>query len=88
MAAEIDERTQFDWFCIARIHETTGDYDEALMAYDEAIKIDAGYAKAWFHKAKLHYKLDQRKEAKDCIKIVLELKPDWEKYVKRYFPDL
>lgn len=88
MAADIDERTQFDWFSVARIHETKGEYIEALEAYDESIKIDGDYAKAWFYKAKLHYKLDQKKEAKDCIKRVLELKPEWEKYVKRDLPNL
>jgi tetratricopeptide (TPR) repeat protein len=88
MAADIDERTQFDWFSIARIYETRGEYDEALKAYEESIKIDASYAKAWFHKAKIHYKLKQKKEAKECIKRVLELKPEWERYVKRDFPNL
>jgi tetratricopeptide (TPR) repeat protein len=88
MAAEIHERTQYDWFSIARIHETYGDYEEALQAYEESIKLDAGYAKAWFHKAKLHFKLGQKKEAKECSDRVVELKPDWEKYVKKYMPDL
>ena len=88
MAAEIDERTQFDWFSIARIHETKGDDKKALKAYAESIKIDSSYAKAWFYKAKLHYKLGQKKEAKECVEKVLELEPDWEKYVKKYLPDL
>ena len=88
MAAEIHERTQFDWFSIARIHETKGEYDQALKAYEESIKLDKTYAKAWFYKAKLHYKMGQKRDAKECIKKVLELEPDWEKYVEKYFPDL
>ncbi|MGY5855791.1 MAG: tetratricopeptide repeat protein [Candidatus Thorarchaeota archaeon] len=88
MAAEIHERTQYDWFSIARIHETRGEDKEALKAYEESIKLDASYAKAWFHKAKLHYKLGQMKEAKECANKVVELKPDWEKYVKKYMSDL
>jgi tetratricopeptide (TPR) repeat protein len=88
MAAEIHERTQYDWFSIARIHETKGEEQEALMAYEESIKLDGNYAKAWFHKAKLHYELGQKKEAKECVNKVLELEPNWEKYVKKHMPDL
>ena len=88
MAAEIHERTQFDWFSVARIHETKGEYYDALKAYDESIKLDGRYAKAWFYKAKLHYKLGERDNARDCVKRVLELEPDWLKYVKKYMPDL
>ena len=88
MAAEIHERTQFDWFSVARIHESKGEYEDALKAYDESIKLDGRYAKAWFYKAKLHYKLGERDNARDCVKRVLELEPDWLKYVKKYMPDL
>jgi tetratricopeptide (TPR) repeat protein len=88
MAAEIDERTQFDWFSIARIHETKGEYKEALKAFEESIKLDSTYAKAWFYKAKLHYKIGQKKEAKECVEKVLALEPEWERYVKKYMPDL
>lgn len=88
MAADIDERTQFDWFSIARILETRGEDNDAMKAYEESIKLDPTYAKAWFHKAKLHYKLGQKKKAKECVKQVLELEPDWKKYIEKYMPGL
>ena len=88
MAAEIDQMTQYDWFSHARIHETNGDDDKALKAYEEALKIDPEFAKAWFYKAKLHYKHGEKEQAKKCVRRTLELEPDWEKYVKRYMPDL
>ena len=88
MAAEIHERTQFDWFSIARIHETRGEFEEAMKAYEESIKLDGKYAKAWFYKAKLHYRMGQKKEAKDCVRRVLDLEPDWVVYIKKYMPDL
>jgi tetratricopeptide (TPR) repeat protein len=59
-----------------------------MKAFEESIKLDGKYAKAWFYKAKLHYKLGEKEEAKDCVKRVLELKPDWLRYVKKYMPDL
>ena len=88
LSADINERTQFDWFSVARIHETRGQDNEALKAYEESVKLDPGYAKAWFHKAKLHYKLGQKNKAKECVKRVLELEPDWKKYIEKYLPDL
>ncbi len=88
MAAELDEMTQYDWFAHARSYETKGEEKKAIEAYEESLKIDRKYAKAWFYKAKLHYKLGQKKLAKECIKHTLELKPDWEKHVKKYMPDL
>lgn len=88
MSAELHEMTQYDWFSQARIHETNGEDRKALEAYEESIKIDATFAKAWFYKAKLHYKLGEKKLAKECVERTLALEPDWEKYVKRYMPDL
>ena len=88
LAADIEERTQFDWFSIARIYETRGQDEDAMKAYEESIKLDPTYAKAWFYKAKLHYKLGQKKKAKECVKQVLELEPDWKKYVEKYMPNL
>ncbi|MBN2230258.1 MAG: tetratricopeptide repeat protein [Candidatus Thorarchaeota archaeon] len=88
MAADLKDMTQYDWFSQARIHETNGEDEKALEAYEESVKLDPQYAKAWFYKAKLHYKLKQMKEAKDCVKRVLELEPDWESYIKKYLPKL
>lgn len=84
MAAEIHDRTQYDWFSIGKTHETKGDYEKAINAYEEAIKLDPQLAKAWFYKAKLHHKLEQMDEAKECAQKVLELKPIWEKHLKRF----
>jgi predicted TPR repeat methyltransferase len=84
MTAEIEDRTQYDWFSIGKMHENKGDYDKAVHAYEEALKLDPQLAKAWFYKAKLHHKLKQMEEAKECAKKVLELKPDWEKHIKKF----
>ena len=88
MAAEIEQMTQYDWFSQARIHETHSDNDKAFKAYEEALKLDPKFAKAWFYKAKLHYKLGEKDQAKECVRRTLELEPDWERYVKKYMPDI
>jgi len=88
MAAEIDQMTQYDWFSQARIQETKGNDEKALKAYDKALEIDPGYAKAWFYKAKLYYKLGEHELAKECVERTLDLEPDWDRYVKKYMPDL
>jgi len=88
LAADIQERTQYDWFSVARIYETKGQDNEAMKAYEESIKLGPNYAKAWFYKAKLHNRLGQKDQAKECVNRVLELKPEWEKYVKKYLPDI
>ncbi|MFW9957990.1 MAG: tetratricopeptide repeat protein [Candidatus Odinarchaeota archaeon] len=88
MSADPENMTQYDWFSQARIYETMGNDEKALQAYEESIRLDPRYAKAWFHKAKLHYRLDQIDLARDCVKHVLELEPDWESYIKKYLPGL
>ncbi|MHA1614050.1 MAG: tetratricopeptide repeat protein [Candidatus Thorarchaeota archaeon] len=88
MAAELDEMTQYDWFAHARVYETTGDEKKALEAYEESLKIDQEFAKAWFYKGKLHYRLGQKELAKECAKRTIEIKPEWEKHVKKYMPDI
>jgi len=88
MSADPNHMTQYDWFSQARIHETMGDDEKALAAYEESVKIDPQHAKAWFYKAKLHYRLGQMALAKECAKNVLRLKPEWESHVKKYLPKL
>jgi tetratricopeptide (TPR) repeat protein len=88
MAAELEDMTQYDWFSHARVYETTGETKKAIEAYEESLKLDSTFAKAWFYKAKLHYKLGQKDEAKECVERTLEIKPEWEGHVKKYMPDL
>ncbi len=88
MAAEIEERTQYDWFNVAKIHENKGEFEKALEAYEEAIKLDESFAKAWYYKAKLLHQLGRMDEAKECAKKVLELEPKWEKHVREFLPEI
>lgn len=88
MAAEIDERTQYDWFSIGKMHETKKEYEKAIQAYEEAIKLDPKLAKAWYYKAKAHHALEQEDLARECAAKALELEPTWEKHIKKFIPDI
>ncbi|MFW9848490.1 MAG: tetratricopeptide repeat protein [Candidatus Thorarchaeota archaeon] len=88
MSAAKEDYTEYDWFGEARIRETQGDLNGALEAFAESIKLNPGFAKAWYYKALLHYELGQKDKALECAKKVLELKPTWEKYIRKNLPDL
>ncbi|MGV9168936.1 MAG: tetratricopeptide repeat protein [Promethearchaeia archaeon] len=88
MAARKENFTEYDWFGEAKVLENKGEEEEALEAYQNAIKMDPEFAKAWYYKAKLHHKLGQEKQAIECAKKALEIEPDWEKYVKKFLPDV
>ncbi len=82
MSAEIEDRTQYDWFNVGRVHEQQGNLEEAIKAYEAAIEMDPGFAKAWYYKARVHHKLGQTEKAREAARKVLELEPKWEKHVK------
>lgn len=88
MSVGPEDFTQYDWFGEARSLEATGKFEEALKAYEEAIKIDAEFAKAWFYKAQLHHKLGQVEEAIRCAKEAIRLKPEWANHVRKFLPDI
>ncbi|MHA1907040.1 MAG: tetratricopeptide repeat protein [Candidatus Thorarchaeota archaeon] len=88
MSAEREDFTEYDWFGEARCQETGGDPEAALKAYSESIKLNPNFAKAWYYKALLHYELGQKDEALECAKKALEIKPNWEKHIRKNLPDL
>ncbi|NHI82722.1 MAG: tetratricopeptide repeat protein [Candidatus Thorarchaeota archaeon] len=88
MAATPDEMTQYDWFGQARIHEVGGNFDGALKAYENAIRIDPNFAKAWYYKAKLHLQMGDKANAKKCAETALELEPNWKKHIDKILSHL
>jgi len=88
MSAAPEEMTEYDHFAAARGYESTCELDDAMKAYEEAIALNPNFAKAWYYKALLHYKEKEFEQATACAKKVMELKPVWEKHVKKYMPDL
>ncbi len=74
--------SRYDLYRSAKIYESNGRYDEALEAYAKAIELSADYTHAWFYKSRLHYRLHQYEEAKNCAERALELAPSWEKHIR------
>ena len=88
MAATPHEYTEYDWFGQARIRETNDDFEGAIEAYDEAIKLNPKFAKSHYYKALAHYQLGQMDEAKTAAEKALELKPGWKEHVTDNMPKL
>ena len=55
------------------IHDYRGEYDKAIVSYDNAIKIDPNCAEAWFNKSITLNKLGKQSEATRCVAIALNL---------------
>ncbi len=50
-----------------------GKYDEAIKAYDEAIRIDSNYAKVRYNKGNAHYSMDKYDEAIEAYDKAIEI---------------
>ena len=88
MSVTKEDYTEYDWFGEARVLETGGDLEGALVAFEMALSLNPKFAKAWYYKAELHYRLDQKDEARKCAQKAIELKPSWKKYFEKNMPDL
>ena len=88
MSVSYEDYTEYDWFGEARCLESSGEFEKALKAFDESIKLNPDFAKAWYYKAVLLYRLGRKDEAAECSKKVVELKPEWEKYIQKEMPDI
>ena len=88
MSVTPEDFTEYDWFAEARSRETTGNLEGAIEAYKESVALNADFAKGWYYLAMALHRADRKDEAAECVKKVLALKPDWEKYIKKSMPDL
>jgi tetratricopeptide (TPR) repeat protein len=88
LSAEEDEMTEYDWFNEAKAMEARGEDENALNAYESAIKINGSFAKAYFWKSKLLHKMGRTDEAIEYAKKTLEMEPKWEKHIQKFLPDL
>ena len=62
---------------IARVHQMTGDSQQALRTCDEGLKLDPEDAELWFRKAVVHRHRGESSDAERCWRLILNLKrPD------------
>jgi tetratricopeptide (TPR) repeat protein len=59
---------------IARVHQMTGNSQEALRTCAEGLKLDAEDAELWFRKGVVHRHRGESAEAERCWRLILELK--------------
>ncbi|MFW9921201.1 MAG: tetratricopeptide repeat protein [Candidatus Thorarchaeota archaeon] len=88
MSVSKEDYTEYDWFGEARVRETAGNLEGALEAFEESLKLNPKFAKAWYYKAELHYHMKQIKEAQECARKAIELKPSWKKHFEKNMPEL
>ncbi len=88
MSVTKEDFTEYDWFGEARIRETAGDLEGALEAFEESLKLNPEFAKAWYYKAELHLRRGETEKAIECARKAIELKPSWRKHFEKNMPEL
>ena len=83
MLDDMTPSTHFDHYRVAKSHEKSGRYDEALLAYAKALEVKSDYAHALFYKSKLHLHLGHYQDCIQCGEKALELAPDWRDHIKK-----
>ncbi|MEI6576638.1 MAG: tetratricopeptide repeat protein [Bacteroidota bacterium] len=56
------------WFCLGVLHSTSGEYENAINAYDFVIAIDESYSSAYFNKANAFANLKNYEKALELYK--------------------
>jgi tetratricopeptide (TPR) repeat protein len=69
-------RKELGWYNRGEKFRKSQRYEEAIAAYDKAIKIKPGYSEAWYAKAALLYKLQRYEEALIAYEKVIQIQPE------------
>ena len=69
----LGQQTAEDWFNKGNDLEDQGKYDDAIKAYDEAIRLDPNYAKAWYNKGAILKALGKTTDANEAFAKAREL---------------
>lgn len=65
-----------DWYRQGETHFALGRYEEAVVAYDQAVTLDPGYAKAWSHRGLSLSYVGRAQDSDDSFSKALSLAPD------------
>ena len=71
------QQTAEDWFNEGNALSSQGKYDEAIKAYDEAIRLDPNFAKAWNNKGIALYGQGKYDEAIKAYHEAIRLDPKY-----------
>ncbi len=75
MNSPIEEREKVDWAKSAKKHASEGSFEEALLAYEQALREDPGDAYLWVGRGLALENLEQYDEAVDSYDHALKLDP-------------
>lgn len=75
VASKPEPVTAADWNALGGTYLNEGRYDLAIKAFDQAIAIEPGYARAYFNKGQALAKLGRHSEAIDAYNRAIELDP-------------
>jgi tetratricopeptide (TPR) repeat protein len=64
------------WYEMGVMYRKRGEDDQAVAAFEEAVRFEPGHVKAWYGLALLHHKHRRLAEAKKAFHRVVRLKPD------------
>jgi tetratricopeptide (TPR) repeat protein len=67
------QQTAEDWFNKGNALNSQGKYDDAIKAFDEAIRLDPNLAQAWFGKGLILQSLGRNNEANEALTKAKEL---------------
>ncbi len=76
MNSPIEEREKVDWAKSAMKHASEGSFEEALLAYEQALREDPGDAYLWVGRGLALENLEQYGEAVESFDMAIEIDPD------------
>ena len=76
MNSPIEEREKVDWAKSAMKHASEGSFEEALLAYEQALRDDPGDAYLWVGRGLALENLEQYSEAVESFDMAIEIDPD------------
>lgn len=77
-------KSPYSWLKLADLYRANGQYQEAIIAYNRAIKIDKKYFEAYYAIALCYYRMNNIPESFEYFQLALQKEPENTKYINAY----